>query len=87
MDNVLKSSYYESPLGYNNVGWYVNEVIKKENKKTFYFKNTKKDIIMAEKDEEDYKKFIICRFCEKEILSRNIRDHCHLTGEYSGPVH
>ena len=48
LENVLKSGYHKSPLGYNNVDWFVNEVIKLENKMTFYFKNTKKDIIMTE---------------------------------------
>ena len=31
--------------------------------------------------------FNICRFCEKEILSDKVRDHCHLTGKYRGPAH
>ena len=30
----------------------------------FYFKNTKKDIIMTEED-EDFKNIDVCRFCEK----------------------
>ena len=29
----------------------------------------------------------ICRFCEKEILSDKVRDHCHLTTKYRGPAH
>ena len=53
----------------------------------FYFKNTNKDIDMTEEDEEDYKNDNICRFCEKEILSDKVRDHCHLTGNYRGPAH
>ena len=53
----------------------------------FYFKNTKKDIIMSEKDDEDFRNIIICRFCEKEILSDKFRDHCHLTGKYRGSAH
>ena len=52
-DDVLESDYYKSPLGYNNVDWFVDEVLKLENKMVFYFKNTKKDIIMTEKNEED----------------------------------
>ena len=44
LNNVLKSGYYHSPLGYENVDWFVNEMIKLENKMNFYFKNTKKDI-------------------------------------------
>ena len=43
IEDVLRTGYYESPFGHNNVDWYVNEVIKLE-KKAFYFKNTKKDI-------------------------------------------
>ena len=53
----------------------------------FYFKNTKKDIILTEKDEEDHRNFNICRFCEKNIESDKVGDHCHLTGKYRGPAH
>ena len=42
---------------------------------------------MTEEDEEDYKNNNICRFCEREILSDKVRDHCHLTGKYRGPAH
>ena len=54
---------------------------------TFYFKNTKKDIIMTQEDEEDYRNNNICQFCEKQIESDKVRDHCHLTGKYRGPAH
>ena len=47
----------------------------------FYFKNTQKDDIMSEKDEEDFDNIIICRFFGKEENSDKVRDHCHLTGE------
>ena len=87
MENVSKSDYYKSPLGYNNVDWFVDEVIKLEKKIAFFFKNTKKDISMKEEDEEGFKNNNICRFCEKEILSDKVRDHCHLTGKYRGPAH
>ena len=53
----------------------------------FYFKETKKEIIMTKEDEEDYKNNNICRFCEKNIESDKVRDHCHLTGRYRGPSH
>ena len=87
LNDVLESGYYESPLGYDNVDWFVKEVIKLENKMTFYFKNTKKDIIMTKENEEGFKNNKICRFCEKEILSDKVRDHCQLTGKYRGPAH
>ena len=53
----------------------------------FYFKNTKKVIIMTEEDGKHYRNNTICRFCEKEILSDNFPDLCHLTGKYRGPAH
>ena len=69
LEDVSKSDCYESPLGYVNKDCFVNEVIQLENKMAFYFKNTKKDIIMTQEDKEGFEKKIICRFCEKEILS------------------
>ena len=87
MDDVLKSGYYESPLGYDDVDWYVDEVIKLENKMGVYFKKTNKDIIITEEDEEDYRNTDICRFCEKEVISAEVRGHCDLTGKYRGPAH
>ena len=87
MKDVLESGYYESPLGYDNVDWFVKEVIKLENKMYFFLKNTKKDIIMTQGDKKDFDIINICRFCEKEMLSDKVRDHCHLTGKYRGPAH
>ena len=86
LEDVLKSDYYKSPLGYNNVDWFVNEVIKLENKMAFYFKNTNKHIVMTEKDEKDFKTNNVCRFWEKNIESDKVRDHCHLTGKNRGPA-
>ena len=86
MEDVLQSSYNKSPLGYNKVDCFVDEVIKSENEMPFYFKNTKEDIIMTEEDEEDFKNNK-CRFSEKTIESDKVRDHCHLTDKYRGPAH
>ena len=66
MEDVLKSGYYISPLWYDNVDWFVNEVIKLENKMALYYVNTNKDIIMTEEDEEDHRINNIFRFCEKK---------------------
>ena len=87
LNDVLESDFYESPLGYDNVDWFVKEVIKLENKMAFYFKETKKEIIMTKEDEEDVKNRNICRFCGKNIESDKVRDHCHLTAKYRGPSH
>ena len=67
LEDVLKNEYYKSPLGCNNVDWFVNEIIKLENKMAFFFKNTRKDIIMTEEDEEDFRNNSICQFGEKNV--------------------
>ena len=42
---------------------------------------------MTEEDEEDFKNYNICRFCEQNFESDKVRDHFHLTGKYRGPTH
>ena len=66
LEDILKSGYHKSPFGYDNVDWFVKEVIKLEKKMAFYFKNTNKDIIMTDDDGEEYKNDDVCRFCEKK---------------------
>ena len=87
MDDVLKSGCYESPLKYDNVDWLVDEVSKLENKMAFYFWNKNKDFLLTQEGEKDYKNNIICRFCDKEIISDKFRDHCNLTYKYRRPLH
>ena len=65
----------------------MDEVIKLEYKMNSYFKNTKKDIILTEQDEEDFKNKNNCRFCEKNIESDEVIDHCLLTGKNRDHAH
>ena len=37
LEDVLKSGYYKFPLGYDNVDWFVNEVLKLATKMAVYF--------------------------------------------------
>ena len=53
----------------------------------FSFKNIKKDNIMTEENEQNFKNNKNCRFCEKNIGSDKVRDHCHLTQKYRGVAH
>ena len=87
LEDILKSGYHKSPLGHENLNWFVDEIVKLENRMNFWFKNTKKDIIMTEEDKQDFENNNICRYCEKYIETDKVRDHCHLTGEYRGPAH
>ena len=68
MENVLRCGCYSSTLDYDNVDWFSIENLKLENKMNFYLQNTKKDILMTKKDDEDQKINNICRFCGKEFL-------------------
>ena len=86
MKAVSKSGYIESLLGYDSVDWFVREKMKLEKEMTFYFKKIRKDI-MTEENEETYRNNIMCSFCEKQIVSDKVRDHCHLTSKYSGSAH
>ena len=87
MNDVLQSGWHLSAFGEGNVEWFVNGVIKIENKMNFYFKNTKKEIVMTQEDEEDFKNSTHCWFCELPLDGRAVRDHCHLTGRYRGAAH
>ena len=87
LDDVLKTGYYDSHLGYDNVDWFVDAFIKLENIMAFYFKNTNKDIFLTEEDWEEYRNNGICRFCGKNLASDKVRNHCDLTGKYRGPAH
>ena len=42
---------------------------------------------MTQEDEEDFENKNLCRFCEKNIESDKVRDHCQITGKYRGPAH
>ena len=58
-----------------------------QKKKAYYFKNTKKFVIMLDEDKEIYGNNSICGFCEKNIESDRVIDLCQLTGKYRGPAH
>ena len=62
LNDVLQSGYYGSPLGCNNVAWFVDEVIRLEIIMAFCFKNTKEDISITKKDDEHYSNINICMF-------------------------
>ena len=56
LNDFLKSGYYKSPLGYSNVDWFVDEVVKLEIKRALYFKNTNKIIIMTNEKKRSFQK-------------------------------
>ena len=45
LEDVLEKSFYETLLRYNIGDWYVNDVIKFENKMTFYLKLLRKILL------------------------------------------
>ena len=86
MENAFNSGYHGSNLDYDTVAWFVNEVSKLKNKMAFCFKNTKIDFIMTEGDEGEIENNKLCRFCETNIESNKVTDHCQLTGSSRGPA-
>ena len=62
----MKNGYYISPLDDKSLEDVSRRSTEMENKMTFYFLNFNKNITMTEKDEEDFRKNIDCRFCEKK---------------------
>ena len=87
MIDILQSGFSESPLGYKNFDWFVDEIIKLDSQMNFFHKNTKREILGSEKYELKFRIKNISRFCEKENSSDRIRDVCHLTVNYRGPAH
>ena len=55
------------------------DIVKKVMKKHF-----NKNLIMAEKEEENFWSSNTCWICEKLIEDENIRDHCPITGKNRG---
>ena len=86
LPSVLQSGYV-SNFGPNNVDWFVDEIIKLENKMNFYFKNTNVELNMLPEDEYNFEKSDKCWFCELPFESAKVGDHRHLTGKYRGAAH
>ena len=53
----------------------------------FYFRNTKKEDITRQEDEEHQRNTKVCWFCETDVGSFKVWDHCHLTIMYRVPAH
>ena len=52
-------------------------------------KHFNKNLIMSEKEEEQFQSSNICWICEKLIDDddEKVRDHCHITGKFRGAAH
>ena len=50
-------------------------------------KKFNKDLIMIEKEEEQFQSSNTCWICEKLIDNEKVRDHCHITGKFRGADH
>ena len=52
-------------------------------------KHFNKELVIAKKDNEDFKNFTKCWSCDDEYTDRDVkvRDHCHITGKYRGSAH
>ena len=52
-------------------------------------KNFNKNLKMTIEDEENHQNLQNCWICNQKIINNKdkVRDHCHITGKYRGPVH
>ena len=50
-------------------------------------KHFNKDLIMTQKEEENFQSSNTCWRCEKLIEDEKVRAHCHITGKYRGAAH
>ena len=66
LHDVLESGYYESPLGYDIVDWFGNEITKKKIK--FFLQNFYKVFLKSEEYEEHYRYKTFSHFCENKIV-------------------
>ena len=60
------SGYYGFLLGYNVVHWFVEELLKSDNRMNVYFKNTKKLGLKTQEYEKHYGNTDIFWFCERK---------------------
>ena len=42
---------------------------------------------MTNEDEEIYENSHICWICKQELNTDKVRDHCHVTGKFTGASH
>ena len=64
-EDVLGNEYCSFNTDYDNLDWFVNDVIVLENEMVFCFQNTKKDIILTDEAQEVLLKKIIVAFLKK----------------------
>ena len=67
MNDVSEIGYYESPLGYDNVDWFVKEVIKLENNWLSILKTLKKYHYDTKKTRRILKITIFVDFVKKKF--------------------
>ena len=71
--------------GENSAYKFVEEILEEyEYYKKVMKKHFKKDLIMTEKEEEQFQSSKICWICEKLIENdvEKVRDHCQITGKF-----
>ena len=60
------------------------EIKKEINKIINDLRKKHKRPILNKEQEIEYQNSTHCHICEKEIIEKKVRDHCHLTGKYRG---
>ena len=66
---------------------FVNKLVKVTNKIYEDFYCRPKPLILTKEEQKSFEKSKICHICNKEIMEKKVRDHCHFTGQYRGAAH
>ena len=81
MNDVLNGGSYSFPLGYDNVDWFVNEIIRIEKNCPSFLETLIEISLWQRKMKKNLKLLIFVHFVKKKIESDKVRDHCHLTSK------
>ena len=79
----FKPVLYRGP---NAVNHFLDELFKAE-EEILKIVNVNCPMKMTPSDWKRHKNNNVCHICQKPIVSKKCRDHCHITGKYRGPAH
>ena len=87
-DMPIKTDYYESTFGDNNVRWFLNKINAIEYQMSEFFKQNLKPKITV-KSEKSFLKSKFCWLCDINFgnINGKVRHYCKMTGRYLGAGH
>ena len=66
---------------------YLKDTLEKNIKEIYKEFKFPKSMIMTMQDKTAYDNSPLCHICYEELGEDRVRDHCHLSGKFSGTAH